>query len=179
MNDRTPLIDGEEAVLLIHEHWMRFLPAVFLILLSWVLYVLCGILAFAATQNHALSLWIVLIGHVVLLLFHHTAFNRYLSVSTRQYLLTNRRILGSEQHLWVSDDTLDIPLYRIRSVEAKEQGIFQHVLRFGTLILNRGELPGLHHIPHPDAVHDHIAAQVQHLLPATSVLSDVRSPSIE
>ncbi len=176
MNNRTSPIDGEEAVLLIHEHWMRFLPAIFLILVSWAFYALCEILASTATQNHELSLWIILIGHAFLLLFHHAAFYRYLSVSTRQYLLTNRRIIGSEQRLWVSDNVLDIPLYRIRSIEAREEGIFQHLFRFGTLIPNRGELPSLHFISHPDAAHDAIMAQVQRLLPTVSKGSD-ESPS--
>lgn len=167
----VPTIDGEEAVLLIHEHWMRFIPAMLLIFFSWMLYALCGILAaIAAPQSHELSLWIILIGHVFLLLFHHAAFYRYLSVSTRQYLLTNKRIIGSEQRLWVSDDILDIPLYRIRAIEAKEEGILQRLLRFGTLVLNRGELPSLREISHPDAVHDYVTAQLQNLLPATAVV---------
>lgn len=169
MNNRITSADGETAVLLIHEHWTRFLPPTFLILLSWVIYALCGILAaFVTTQNHALSLWFLVGGHVILLLFHHTAFYRYLSISTHQFLLTNRRILGSEQSLWLSDDTLDIPLYRIRSIEAKKEGILQHILGYGTLVLNRGELPSLRSIPHPDAVHDRIAEQLQRILPAAS-----------
>lgn len=169
MKQQLALIDGEQPVALIKEHWTTYAAPVFLIIASWFLYFVCEVASASAMQvGHALSVGILVSGHVLLLLFHHAAFYRLFGESTHLYLLTNSRILMGKQRLWVSDTILDIPLWKVRSMEVKKKGFWPHLLDYGSIVLNRGELFALEHIPHPQHVHSQIAGQIQSRQPTST-----------
>lgn len=160
-------IEGEEVVLFINEHWVKYVPSVLLAILSWILYAFCLSLSLAVNNlSHELSMFVIISGHLMLLFFHHVAFYRFLNASTWQTLVTNRRILGTHQQLWVSDEISDIPLWRVQSIEVRQHGIFQQLLDFGVLILNRGELPTIQRVPHPHKAHARLIPHIQGMQPA-------------
>lgn len=161
------MIIGEKEVLLINEHWVKYTPAVLLIIASWGIYALCLTLGLAASGvSHLLSIALIVIGHLILLMFHHAAFYSFFSATTWQTLVTNRRLLCSQQLLWVSDDMVDIPIWRIRSVEVRKKGAMQHILNYGSLILNSGALPTIERVPHPHKVHARLVPYIQGMQPA-------------
>lgn len=156
--------DGEKVILLIKEHWMQYGMAAFLIVASWLLYLVCTALSTAFMNwNHTASVVALVTGHVLLLLFHHAAFYRIFSSSMTRVLLTNRRILGSQGSLWLRENVMDIPLWKIRSLEVAKHGLLQHIFDYGSILLNRRELPSLPLIPHPQAVHTRIVSQLQQM----------------
>ena len=161
------IIQGEKALYVLSEHWIRYAKSAVLVGTALVIYIAC-IAASASIHpvNHALSLGVTVMGHVLLLLFHHAAFYHFLSASTNQYLISNRRILGSHQNIWFSDQLTDIPLWRIRSVEVQKTGLLQHMLNYGSLVLNSGELPTLQRIPHPHTAHTKLMPLIQDMQPA-------------
>ena len=155
-------IAGEQLVVHIAQHWMNYAPAFLLMLASWFLYVLCTVVSLSLMQvSHSFSVAMLIAGHVFLLLFHHAAYYKFVSASMSHFLLTNRRILGSLQSPWLSEQVVDIPLVKIRTLEVNKGGILQHVLDYGAIVLNKSELPSLTHIPHPHSVHNQIAVQIQ------------------
>ena len=169
MKQQLALIEGEQPVMLIKEHWTAYVAPFLLILASWVLYVLCEVASVGAMQvSHSLSVGLLVSGHVLLLLFHHAAFYRLFSESTHLYMLTNSRILMGKQLLWFADTILDIPLWKVRSMEVKKKGIWPHLLDYGSIILNRGELFALEHISHPQHIHNEIAHQIQSRQPQSA-----------
>jgi membrane protein YdbS with pleckstrin-like domain len=176
-------IAGEKAVLMLNEHWIKYVMSFFLVFVSWLLYALCLSLSIAVIpQNHIASMVIVVVGHVLLLFFHHAAFYHFFSVGTWRTLITNRRILTSRQRLWFSDDIIDTPLWRVRSVEVKKKGILQHILDYGTIVLNRGDLPSIERVPHPYDAHTSIVVQIQEMQPALEKkrsVSDHQIPSMQ
>ena len=154
----------EKILLLIKEHWMQYTMAAFLIVASWVLFVICTMLSSALmTWNHIASVAALVSGHVLLLLFHHAAFYRIFSSSTTRVLLTNKRILTSQGSLWLRESVFDIPLWKIRSLEIDRRGLLPHLLDYGSILLNRRELPSLPLIPHPQTVHSRIVSQLQQM----------------
>ena len=155
---------GETTLLLIKEHWMQYAMPAFLIVASWGLFALCTALSRAfMSWNHTASVDALITGHVLLLLFHHAAFYRLFSSSTTRVLLTNKRILSSQGSLWLRENVIDIPLWKIRSLEIDRHGLLQHLLDYGAILLNRRELPSLPLIPHPQAVHSRIVSQLQEM----------------
>ena len=155
---------GETTLLLIKEHWMQYGMPVFLIFASWALFALCTALSSAMMSwNHTASVIALIVGHVLLLLFHHAAFYRLFSSSTTRVLLTNKRILSSQGSLWFRENVIDIPLWKIRSLEVSKHGLLQQLLDYGSILLNRKELPSLPLIPHPHAVHSRIVSQLQEM----------------
>lgn len=164
MTDAPSTINGESPVLLIRTHWMQYVMPLLLVLLSWLLYFLCTAVSLALMQWNGTAAVIALIsGHALLLLFHHAAFYQIFSISTTRFLVTNKRILGLKQRLWFSDDTLDIPLWKIRSMEISKKGFLQHVLNYGSIELNRGAFPSISLVPHPNTLHHRITSQLQEL----------------
>lgn len=155
-------IAGEHPIAHIAQHWMNYAPAFLLMLASWFLYALCTVVSLSLMQSsHSFSIAILIAGHIFLLLFHHAAYYKFVSASMSHFLLTNRRILGSLQSPWLSEQVVDIPLVKIRTLEVNKGGILQHVLDYGAIVLNKSELPSLTHIPHPHSVHNQIAVQIQ------------------
>lgn len=135
-----------------------------MIVASWLLYLVCTALSTAFMNwNHTASVITLITGHFLLLLFHHAAFYQIFSSSTTRVLLTNRRILSYSQHLWQHDHFVDIPLWRVRALEVKKSSVIQHLLDYGSIILNRGELPSLQRIPHPQTLHAQIVSQMQEI----------------
>lgn len=164
MNNESTLTNGETPLLFLGNHWMQYAMPIVLMMSSWFLYAFCTALSLALMGwNHTASIVSLVAGHGLLLLFHHAAFYQLFSLSTTRTLITNKRILGSKQRLWFSDDTIDVPLWKIRSMEVSKKGFLQHIFNYGAIIINRGELPGISFIPHPDAVHTHIVSQLQQL----------------
>lgn len=164
MTDASSAITGEAPVLLIRTHWMQYVMPLLLMLLSWLLYFLCTAVSLALMQWNGTAAVIALVGgHALLLLFHHAAFYQIFSASTTRFLVTNKRILGLKQRLWFSDDTLDIPLWKIRSMEIFKKGFLQHVLDYGSIELNRGAFPSIGLVPHPNILHHRITSQLQEL----------------
>src|SRR3989344_736417 len=136
---------GETTALLFDNHWMQYLSSFLLILASWLLFGLCVLLSLALLElNHPAAVSALILGHALLLLFHHAAFYQMFSLSLSRILVTNRRILDNKQWLWFSDETIDVPLWKVRSLEVAKAGL----------------------VPHPNAVHQCIMAQLQGLQPA-------------
>ncbi len=161
------VIDGEEGVLLINEHWIKYLPMLFLLITSWFLYSICLALSLSIRDTSHIGFMVAIItGHIILLAFHHAAFYNYFCASSRRTLVSSRRILMSEQHPWFSDDISDTPIWRIRSVEVHQKGILQHVLGYGSFVFNRGELPTIKRAPHPHDTHAQIIPYIQGMQPA-------------
>lgn len=149
------------------EHWVKYAMPFFLMVAAWVLFVFCISVGIAvASWNHHVSMVFIVVGHVLFLLFHHAAFYEFFGISTCRALITNRRIFKSKQRLWFSDETVDIPLWRVQSVEVEKRGILQHVLDYGHIVLNRGTLPSIDLVSHPDVVQTYITAQIQNMQPA-------------
>ncbi len=143
---------------------MQYGMAAFLIVASWLLSLVCTALSTALMNwNHTASVVVLVTGHVLLLLFHHVAFYRIFSSSMTRVLLTNKRILRSQGSLWLRENVMDIPLWKIRSLEVAKHGLLQHILDYGSILLNRRELPSLPLIPHPQAVHARIVSQLQQM----------------
>ncbi|PIR49300.1 hypothetical protein COU79_05700 [Candidatus Peregrinibacteria bacterium CG10_big_fil_rev_8_21_14_0_10_54_7] len=177
-------LNGEESVLFTHEHWIKYLPAAFLLTISWLLYATYLIVSFALRDvSHTGSIAIAVAGNLFLLVFHHGAFFSYFCASSRRTLVTNRRILTSDQQPWFSDDMTDTPLWRIRSIEVRKKGLLQHILGYGSLVFNQGELQTIKHILHPHDAHTQIISQVQSMQPALERHGDVqkkiRGPVLE
>src|SRR3989344_5858248 len=94
--------NGEHTLLHLKAHWMQYGMPLFLTAVSWLLYLICSALSTALMNwSHTASLIALVGGHVLLLLFHHAAFYQILSASTARFLLTNKRILRSQGHLWL------------------------------------------------------------------------------
>lgn len=162
MKQEFTLIEGEQPVALIKQHWVVYGSSLLLILASWLLYFVCEAASLSAMNvSHALSVGLLVVGHALLLLFHHFAFYKLFSLSTNRYLLTNSRILVSKQRLWFSDTILDIPLWKIRAMEVKQGGIVPQIFGYGSIVMNRGELFALEYVPHPQRIHSQIASQIQ------------------
>jgi hypothetical protein len=160
-------IDEEEALYVFNEHWVRYSKAILLFLIGVGANILCVALSLWLHEiNHIISMVSIIVGHILLLTFHHAAFYSFLSVSMSQYLVTNKRILGSQQNLWFKDKLIDIPLWRIRSIEVQKKGIGQHIFNYGSLLFNNGDFSVLNRIPDPHAVHTKIFALVQKMQPA-------------
>ena len=154
----------EHAVFRVCDHEVKYMPALLLIAASWILYGLCAWASLSLrTWNHAAAVAALVTGHAVLLLFHHGAFYRLLSQSTARTLVTTHRVLRTEQQLWLSERVMDVPLWKIRSLEVEKSGILRQLLDFGTIRLNGGELPSLVRDARPHTVHNRIAHQVQQL----------------
>lgn len=160
-------ITGEESLFVINEHWIKYFPAVLLIIASWVIWAFCIWIGYILMEtNPTASAIMIFLSHILLLVFHHAAFYHFFSVSTHQTAVTNRRIISFKQQLWVSDDVIDIPLWQVKSVEVRAQGFAQHFFNYGSLIFNGGEFPSIERVPNPYRVHAKLTPHIHVMQPA-------------
>lgn len=80
----------------------------------------------------------LMIAMPIALLTHQWFFYRLLSEAMEDIVITNKRLIFRETHLWISNDMHEIALARIRAVEVCKHGILHNLLRFGTLWFDTG-----------------------------------------
>ncbi len=142
--------DGETLVALTSEHWIRFVGPVLLAVVltgtAVLLYLLAGV---TAHHNDLLSDLALLGGTVLLLLAHHWVFMTLLGDSLDCIIVTDRRLLRIQYTPILHEDILEISFEKMKTVDARKQGLVQNVLNYGTLYFET-KLATIPMVPHPN-----------------------------
>ena len=140
-------------------HWIKYcLPTIIYLILTIAAVSIIALLAINLnTGNTAAAagfVWTV-VGFTVV---QHWYFEKLLSDSMDEIIITNKRIIYINDHLFFSDDMIEFTIQKIVGIRAKKNGILQNVLRYGSLHLDTGGTDMAHEsaqialIPHPNAV---------------------------
>ncbi len=146
----TQDLNGERLVALTHEHWIKFVApcviASLLTIIALLLYLLAG-----TTSHHYMWLsHITLLAGTALLLFtHHWFFMTCLGDSLDSIIVTNRRLVRMQYTLLFQEDILEISFEKMKTVDARKQGILQNLLHYGTLFFET-KLATIPLVPHPN-----------------------------
>ena len=134
---RTP--EGERLIDAFSTHWVKYVwPTCLYILLiatSILLFIAAGVMAHHTERWSHICFFA---GLFLLLLVHHWFFHKLMSESMVDIMLTNKRFIYMENRLLFREDIHEISLDRIRAVEAREHGILQNILRYGSLWFDTG-----------------------------------------
>lgn len=152
---------GEHMVEVTDEHWIKYvgpvLIAIVLLGISLLLFVLAGISA-----HH--TMWLShtsFVSAMLLFLFtHHWFFMILLSESLDRILVTNRRLLRIRYRLFFQEDILEISFEKMKTVDAKKQGILQNLLGYGTLYFET-KLASVPLVRHPNRIANTIQKAMQ------------------
>ena len=149
----------EHIVMAFGTHWVKYcLPTIiYLILTVAAASILAALVMNFQAGNTAAAtgfVWTV-VGFTVV---HHWYFEKLLSDSTDEIIITNKRIIYINDHLFFSDDMMEFTIQKIVGIQAKKNGILQNILRYGSLHLDTGgtdmarESAQIPLVPHPNAV---------------------------
>lgn len=151
----SPLQSGEHIIQIVPQHWIRFvLPSVLYVLLLCVSIGLFLVAGYSYTHSAALMQVAFGAGFVLFLVNHHWFFIFLLSEVSSQMIITNRRVVWMQDHLFVDERMAEYAFEKMKSVEAIKHGILQTVLRYGTLRFEHA--PDIPLVPHPNRVAKHI-----------------------
>ena len=156
MEPSVSLRSGERFIESFGTHWVKYLSSSIVFLLFLVsgitLFVMGGSSVSHSSFAQQLSF---LTGLLILTFILHWFFRRLLSESMEEVIVTNKRFIFLETHLWSSDTTHEVTLERILAVEARKRGFFQNLLRYGSLWFDTGGTDTASSliplIPHPHA----------------------------
>ena len=146
------IASGEHVVKVTNEHWMKYvLPAVialFLFAIAFLLFVLAGISAHHYMWlSHATYLGALLLFLITL----HWFFMMLLSESLDKIIITNRRLLRVQYRLIFHEDILEVSFEKMKTVDARKQGLIQKLLHYGTLYFET-KLAAVPLVPHPNRI---------------------------
>ncbi len=152
----TPSSD-ERLIEALNTHWIKFVAPLSLYVVLGMICIIVTLSFGAAGGNNPLTMSIFL-GFVLLLtVVHHWSFNRILSEGMVDLMVTNKRIIYLESHLWFQDQMHEIALGQLQGVQAHKHGILQNLLRYGDLWFDTGgseitKNRTICRIPHPHRV---------------------------
>lgn len=144
--------NNERLVLVTDEHWIKYVRpiavAVLLIAISIALFVAAGVTAYSAPVVAE----VLFIAALILLLFtHHWLFMVLLSEDLDRIVITNHRLIRFHYYLIFSEDSLEVSFDKMKTVDARKQGILQNLFHYGTLYFET-KLASIPLVPHPNTV---------------------------
>lgn len=151
--------NSEQIVKILSTHWVKYArPLSMYIILTgacFLLFMLAGELA----EGTPIALHGVLFTAMIMLyLVNHWFFHKLLSEAMEDIIITNQRVIWLKESLFIQDDMRQIPLNRIRGVEAHKRGIRQTVLHYGTIWFDTGGTGSqdinatIEFVPHPNDI---------------------------
>lgn len=149
-------IAGERVVDTFNTHWIKYVPIVSVFTLIITVAMLLSISSGmnVLDTNELMPKVVFLIGNISALLVMHWFFHRAMSQSLEDIIITNRRFIYLEAHLWAKDEMHEISLNQIKAVESQKRGLIENIFRFGHLSFDTGgsdmSTRTFFRIPHPD-----------------------------
>lgn len=148
----TPSIEhGEYLVKIANEHWVKYVVpstmAVFLFVIAMFLFVFSGISA----DNMWLSHSAYIAALLLFLVTFHWIFMVLLSESLDRIIITNRRLICVQYRLIFHEDILEVSFEKMKTVDARKQGLLQNLLHYGTLVFE-SKLATVRLVPHPNRI---------------------------
>jgi hypothetical protein len=119
-------------------HWMKYMPKLLLSLLLGASGILLLAVAWFVKGIPAISLLLFFAGFLFILIAHHRLFHALLSEEMLDIIVTNKRILFFDDCLFFCDDEHEVPLHKVAAVEARQRGILQNILNYGTIWFDTG-----------------------------------------
>lgn len=147
----------ERLVEAISTHWIKFIvPFTLYFLLGGAGLTILTTSGIAGGRN-AFAIGLFLVALTVCSIIHHWFFNRILSEGMVDLIITNKRIIYLEEHLWFHDEMHEIALGQLMGVQAHKHNLLQNILRYGDLWFDTGgselsEKRTLHRMPHPHRI---------------------------
>lgn len=147
----TAHLDGEKLILILHEHWVKYvrLILVYILLLvsSVVLFYFAGVSAYHVEW---LSQGLLLFAVFLFLFNHHWFFMSVLSQAENHILITSRRVIWIRNRLFIDEEMLEYAFDKMKFVESKKTTILQYIFQYGTLEFESGK--PIPYVPHPNSV---------------------------
>ncbi|GAC1401979.1 MAG: PH domain-containing protein [Mycobacterium sp.] len=147
------LARDEQVVLHRHPHWKRLIgPVLILLAVTAIAAFGAGYVAQTTWQQTARDVVLIVIGAIWLVIIGWLTLWPFLTWWTTHFVITDRRVMF--RHGLLTRSGIDIPLARINSVEFRH-GVFDRILRTGTLIVESASQDPLefHDIPRVEHVH--------------------------
>ncbi len=143
--------DGEKLIVCIHDHWIKFVVPVLIYLLLTAASMLIFWLAGVSAHHYV---WLTNVAYIAaLLLFlmaHHWFFAALLSESNEHIVVTTKRVIHMQTRLFFYEDMNEFAFEKMKTVEARKEGLLQNVLRYGSLVFEKSFV--VHLVPHPNRV---------------------------
>lgn len=141
----------EEVIDLIHEHWVKYVvPVIVYVLMVGISLLMFYVAGYWAYQYELLSGGTYLLALILLLLTHHWFFAMLLSKATEHIIVTTHRVIHVRSHLFFFEDMNEVAFDKMKTVEARKQGLIQNVLRYGELVFEKSFT--IKRVPHPNRV---------------------------
>lgn len=143
---------GETLIHIAYQHWIRFVGpialAIALLGTSVLLYALAGI---SAHHYMWLSHFTLITGMLLCTFTIHWFFIVLLGDALDCIVITNKRLLRMQYRPLSHEDILEVSFDKMKTVEARKDGILQNILRYGTLTFET-KLATIPYVLHPNGV---------------------------
>lgn len=141
----------ERLVRVVQEHWMKYmLPLTVYVLLMAISILLFFFAGLSVHHYMWLSHVTFFVALMLMLVSHHWFFAVLLSENLGAIIITDHRVIHVEIKLFVEERMHEFSFEKMKFVQAKKEGILQNLLRYGTIVFEKGGPIPL--VPHPNGV---------------------------
>lgn len=127
----STILENEQLVYFTRPHWIVFVPAIFLFLMSLLFYIYGP--GYFALQSKILGYTLYKIGALIIFLCGlYALISALIMYYTSEYALTDKRVLMKTG--WIQRNSLEIFLRKLEAINVN-QSILGRLLNYGTIII--------------------------------------------
>lgn len=145
---------GEELVMKFRQHWVYMIWPLVIFVGATGLFLFLGFIILEVEQEIVKMILMTAALVMYFTLLHWFFVSLYFWLFSMTYI-TNRRVIMFETLPFVHTDESFISVAEIHEVEEHQQGFWQNILSYGTLVINLPAVPlpiHLHFVPRPTKV---------------------------
>ena len=134
------------------EHWIKYVTPAFI----YISLMICSLLLFILSESmkthvDVLPQWAFFGALVVFLFAHHWFFFLLMGETENHIVVTSKRVIHIRERLFFEDEVFQVSFDKMKTVEAKKEGILQNILQYGSLWFE-GTKAVIRRVPHPGSV---------------------------
>jgi hypothetical protein len=143
--------NGESLVLIVHEHWVKYVrPSLVYILLLSVNALLFYLAGLSAYHYNILTQWTLIAAILLLLITHHWFFMAILSQAENHIIVTSNRVIWIRHRLFFDEEMHEYAFEKMKTVEARKKNFIEYLFQYGTIEFESGA--PITFVPHPNSV---------------------------
>jgi len=147
----------EEVILLLRRHPFTVLLSLTLFSLACFVPIVVGVVFWSYLSTHGWLNLYFFVSNVWLLSFWLAIFHSLTMYTLNTVIITNRRIIDSDQHGFFNRQIAELHSHRIQDISIHTNGLIETMLKFGDVTVQTAASEKqftFHQIPRPDRVKD-------------------------
>lgn len=142
----------ERLLCIVSEHWIKYVFPVFIYMILMIASIgLFFLSQMTATHVDVVPQFAFFASFAVFLIAHHWFFFTLMGETENHIIVTSKRVIHIRERLYFTDEVFQVSFDKMKTVEAKKDGLLQNILQYGSLWFETNKAV-IKRVPHPNSV---------------------------